>query len=198
VVAALLVNVRGVAQGGLEWGPRFLLPVYPALAGLAAAGLKALEGEERRWEHGVGRVLVALGLAFQLLGLLRIDRMTPWNRAYGNLIASLSGPVVLRPGYLVQNTPGLTQGREVYCVESASGLRRWLELAESAGERRFWYVDWSPLPAQWLQPGTGAPSSLGTLQAQDLFAAQYSVSELRALVRLDSRPVERCGASLDT
>jgi hypothetical protein len=192
--AALVMHSGGLAGGGTEWGSRYLLPLYPPLAALAAASLFGLTLPDRQPEQALGRVLVLLGLAFQLAGLAQIEHALQLFRDSGRLVASLTpGPVVTPLDSLVQLTPGLTQGRPVFCAETPSGLRDWAELALRADQREFWFVDWSPLPPTWLWPGAAPPDSLAEASAGRLRAIRYETGAVLAALRATVPTRAGCG-----
>jgi hypothetical protein len=188
-----MLHLQGVAGGGTEWGPRYLLSAYPPLTAVAAAVLVGLFRSQDRLEQALSAALVARGFAFQLAGLARIDLRLEQLRQDGQLIASLPpGPIVVRPHHLVRTIPRLGQERAVYCVETASALRRWSSLALAAGEEEFWFVDTNGLQPDWLAPHATIPLSLAVVAGDAILAAQYRIDEVRPALRGDRSEPDAC------
>ena len=197
VGAIVAVHTWGLAGGGAEWGPRFLLPLYPALVAPAAAALQRASQLRRGPEVGLGVLLIVLGLAFQLAGLAQINHVLPQFREMGHLIDSLPpGPIVAGVDLPVRYSPQVIQRRAVFCAETPAALRRWAELALAAGEQEFWYVDFDQLPANWLVPGAARPTSLAERQDGPLRALRYQTAAVRASLPRGGRDRETCGARL--
>jgi hypothetical protein len=191
--AAPIMHVEGVAGGGAEWGPRYLLPVFPPLTVLATAALGGALSCRPVAEQALGRFLVVLALTFELAGLASIDFALREVERYGGLIASLPpGPVVVRSDSLSQSAVGLTRRRAVYCAASSGALKRWSELALSAGEREFWFVDWQPIPAAWLSPDLGAPDVVAESDVGSLHAVRYDTGSVHAALGGTGEVRESC------
>lgn len=71
-------------RGGVQWGPRYLLPILPALVWLAFASLARCEGFRpslRRALRLSAAILVAVGVLIQASGVDQIEQWTVRNRA---------------------------------------------------------------------------------------------------------------------
>lgn len=189
-----LLHSRGFNEPGLQWGPRYLLPIYPLLAAPAAVTLRHLL-VYRKLDRVLGRSLAALAVAFQLVGLEKIDMRQLLVQQNAALVASLpAGLVVSGRFYLVEPAPGLNRERAVFCVQTAAALRGWLDRALAAGETQFWFVDSEPLPARWLE--NAAPPALAEARGGSLLAVRYDSRALQRTLRADGSPDASCGYEL--
>lgn len=196
VSVSLALHPRGVLAGGIEWGPRYLLPLYPALTALASAALFRLAERKQRPELLAGGLLAALALAFQIAGLGSIDLALQQAGESGRAIASLPpDPIVFRSAARPLLTPGLTQSRTLFCAQTPAALKRWSELAQRAGLERFWYVDYDPLESAWLLPGLGQPARLAEARAGPLRAISYQTAIIATSLRDDGAERPACSFS---
>jgi hypothetical protein len=199
IVLAVVLHVRGVGGSGSQWGPRFLLPVYPVLAAVAAAKLRGFVERQALVQQPLARALVALGVTFQLAGLARIEGVLERVQEQGRFIASLPpGAVVIRANYLIESTAGLTRHRSVFCAQTPLALRRWSELALVAGQREFWFVDREPLPTNWLSHEVRPIETLSGPSAASLQAARYDTNRLHLALQRLGRARESCQRATGT
>jgi hypothetical protein len=181
VGATAILHPRGLLAGAIEWGPRYLLPIYPPLAALASASLRQLPDfllPPAGWLVGA---LILLALASQVAGLASIDLALQEAAQSGRLIASIPGdPMVFRREARLLLTPGLTQSQTVFCARRPGALKRWSELASRAHLDSFWYVDFGPIDRGWFLPGATPPPILEVLSARPLRAFRYPTAALAA------------------
>jgi hypothetical protein len=190
-IAAMLFHPNGVGGSGSQWGPRFLLPLFPLAAALAAVLICLYESAGRRVELILARGLVLSAVLFQLLGLVQIEWQLEQARARSSALARLSGPLVAQPGFLVDFAPGWLASRPVFCVPSPAALSAWAELALQAGEREFWFVDQQGLPAAWLVRDLAALEG-AVNEAGIPIAHRYDTSAVRRVVRADGLATDSC------
>jgi hypothetical protein len=126
-------------HGGLEWGARFALTFYPLLALIAAWDLG-------RYRHTVVTaaligVLMLLGPAFQLRGVLTIYREKQTNVAlYQALTALPESNVVTDLWWMPLNTAPLAAQKAVFVAATPQRLHEWVQLAAASQVRQFCLV----------------------------------------------------------
>lgn len=102
--------------GGLQWGPRYLLVLYPLLILLATYGLS----ERKKWiinhqiqhENTLLNILFAIsifiGVGFEIRGLVTAhDRMVIYKHSADSIMALPEGPKVTRCSIFAMNVPSL-------------------------------------------------------------------------------------------
>jgi len=143
--AATYVARAWPAAGGLQWGPRYMLALYPLLVIAAALGMHAAWGVLRRGGRVVLSVLlvagVAVGLGYELRGLTAARTTT---RYYAEDAAALerlgAGPIVTPCTWFPMVVPRLYAQGNVLDV-ARSGLEAWDETAVAGGIARYRYVE---------------------------------------------------------
>jgi hypothetical protein len=193
---ALPFHVSGVMGSGSQWGPRFLLPLFPPASALAAIVLHRLSGSGGRLELVLARALVLLGLLFQLVGLVQIEWQLEQIRSRSSALSALSAaPIVTQPGFLVDFGPGWLAHRPVFCVRTPAALGHWTALALLAGEREFWYADEQPLPSSWLREQL-EPLERSVGDAGIPIAYRYATLAVRAALQPAGSPFDACAQQL--
>jgi len=132
--------------GGRQWGPRFLLIVFPLLCLAMAPLLEILNGSRRRCWRNLGYAAVA---AIALLGVKTntLDAAEYLFNSYGQRMASLRAVeaseskivAVSHESVALQLAP-LVGTKQLLLTRRATDLRELARRAARAGHRRFMYV----------------------------------------------------------
>ncbi len=77
VPALLLYSVYWAWQGGVSWGPRYLLPYVPLLILVSGVALQGWHGW-RGWQRGGYRALVVIGGAVAIAGMMTTQEESWW------------------------------------------------------------------------------------------------------------------------
>ena len=157
-VAAMLA-LGWEAAGGLQWGPRYLLLLFPLGSVLALLGIASLkqtieDAELQRFVLSCFAFLFLVGVAFQARGLRTMGQEK-------ERIAGWAAEIEERPrGALVTNLPWLPgvlpfqyAEQDWYVFYEAAGLEQWLERAAATNVERACYAGLTPLSAV-LNPET--------------------------------------------
>ena len=175
VVATLGIALSAPNDGGLQWGPRYLLPVVPLGAVLAVQALADGRGGPLRLWAGV--LFALAGAAGAVLGIAHLHERVV--RGEAPAVATLRR---LAPAALVLRNPWFAQGLAASYFEVPMVLARSDDdLADVA--RRLWYTrrtgfvtaDWSagrPSPAV-IQIAGGTGPSLQLRQRSTLTSGLY-------------------------
>lgn len=141
VVSAVILG----SEGGLQWGPRYLLPVVPALVWLGALGLS------RAYEAATGNLRVAIaiagtcialaGFAVQVKGLLAVGSQVEMAVRVERLLRSTGSPILVTGQPLFHMMGFLYFDRVLMRVDNALELE---ELVRSFAKRRV--ARWTYIP----------------------------------------------------
>jgi hypothetical protein len=77
VPALLLYSVYWAWEGGVSWGPRYLLPYVPLLILVSGAALQGWAGW-RGWQRGGYRALVVIGGVVAIVGMMIVQEESWW------------------------------------------------------------------------------------------------------------------------
>lgn len=128
-------------SGGQEWGPRFVLPVYPLAVPLI---LHFLARERLRIVRGLGVALLGLGAVMEYAGLTTVERMQRVAAAQGRWLQHIpeQDPLVaLHPNWWV---PSLLiseyERRPMFIVHDPWAWNEIVIRALQAGRKRVWLV----------------------------------------------------------
>jgi uncharacterized membrane protein len=122
-----MLFLRGSSpHGGLEWGARFALTLYPLLAIMALWPLPAVD--RRAATYVVWVVFFCLGIGFQLRGLriIRSDKSlgATWNQELATMPEDL---IVSDVWWLpLSNAPGYDE-KPIFIIQGASQLDQWVD-----------------------------------------------------------------------
>ncbi len=135
----LRVDRGGDVTGGLEWGSRYILALYPVLAVLAVAAVDSYARSSRpAWLRvavtsvAACMVLVALYLEIRGVTMLRANRklFATWDRALQS-----EQPIVTDVWWLPTTLAPLFVTRETYFVRGREEVLAWRALAAARGEK---------------------------------------------------------------
>jgi hypothetical protein len=146
----------GDYNGGLEWGPRYVLLAYPLLVPATLQGLRDLWRTGRRkwwrWAHlGLFLCLLALSVTLQVRGgvvVLRERRISAERLAL--LDNSCPQDVVTDQWWLASDMAARFYERRFYLLRGQHDLALWLDRAASGGVSAFCLVRPQPTPAAEL------------------------------------------------
>ncbi|MBN1146144.1 MAG: hypothetical protein JXA78_02730 [Anaerolineales bacterium] len=152
--ALAMLGLRGSSpHGGLEWGARFALPLYPLLALLAAHAPPARAGQPpspqqgrpaprgARLDAALLIALACLGVGFQARGVLTIRGDKQVNAALNQALLDIPERHILTDlWWLLPNAAPLQPRKALYSAAQPWELAAWVERAASQGVRQFGLV----------------------------------------------------------
>jgi len=129
-------------QGGLQWGPRYALPLFPLLIVAAVRGVRHMvadESIEKATRHaltGCLIILVLLGVGFQARGLLAMFISRHVYAAWEEELEALPNDVIIATdlSWLALTVPDVYETRVMYLMSSEHTPQEdWLRVAQDAG-----------------------------------------------------------------
>jgi hypothetical protein len=134
------------AAGGLQWGPRYLLPFYPLLVALTLAGLAGWWPEWTKPARTlIGALAVAgalIGFGVQIRGLQAERTMLDAYQQTAATLSELPGVVATDCNWTAHVTPELYwEGRIFYVKPDKESRDAWAEAARAAGAERAYYAE---------------------------------------------------------
>jgi hypothetical protein len=171
----------GSNGGGLEWGPRFLLTLYPL--GLSFAGVSGVR-LYRQYSSAATRaglrllmlILVLSGAAFQVQGILQIRDSKARYLAVSNVLTELRLPVVTEPWSMPAHLAVWFLSHELYSIPSREGLEGWMR--QAAGRiQEFVLIPERPLPGKPHQLVIGPATYMGSIEAGGFNLALFRFQE---------------------
>jgi hypothetical protein len=149
--AALLYVLAVVAvgsEGGLQWGPRYLLPAIPALGWLCSLALarawRVGDGGMRRALGVCGVLLVSASVAVQVRGLLRVRSQVETGARVEAIFRAVDSPILVtgREG-LFRVMGYLYFERVLMSVRDPQELRALVDVFSRHQVRRWTYIPFS-------------------------------------------------------
>jgi hypothetical protein len=149
VAIACALYIAGVivtgSHAGLQWGPRYLLPVAPALVWLAAAAVRdARAAAPELWPslRVSAGIVVALGVLVQVAGVDHVSTVTANNaRALAVVRAAPTDVVASAIGYLLMSAGPVYFEKRLMLVDTIEDLEA---LVRTLAERRV--PEWTYVP----------------------------------------------------
>jgi hypothetical protein len=146
VLCGLAYITRGwLAAGGLQWGPRYLLPFYPLCIAGGMFFLKKILNFRSLSSYvlvGVYVLSVLLGLGYQIRGAYALWYTTHLFQEAWRQTESLEADALVTPcTWMPMVIPSLYWNRPIFAVRSGEELRQWARLAAQAGVRKAYLVD---------------------------------------------------------
>jgi hypothetical protein len=151
LVASATFGWRGA--GGLQWGPRYALLLFPlsvvlSLDGLARMRASCLVDHEKQFLTACYAFLLLPALLFQLRGMVNLasdkSQLATWEESLSNLPQD---HLVTDLPWLPTSLPLRYETTAWFLVEDAQGLEDWLGLAEKDGVEGLCYISFAPLEA---------------------------------------------------
>ena len=131
-----------VAAGGLQWGPRYLLPFYPLLVAASVVGLAAAWARpdaSRTVKYGLLVLYllgVLIGVGYQLRGAEGALETRNYYRDSEQAIRDLQAPLVVSDcPWLAMVMPDLYWSGSVFTVEGDQAFGAWVGAARRVGAR---------------------------------------------------------------
>jgi hypothetical protein len=155
------VDRWGRLTQGLQWGPRYLLPLYPILTVLALAGVheywqSSRPGTQKTIAVLLLALLVAAGFLLERRGVHEAGRirgaLAAWQAALERGV-----PVVTDLWWLPAGLADFYAREEVYVVRSRREVAEWSGLARAGGVERFTFVSQSRIDGERLAGPRFAP-----------------------------------------
>jgi hypothetical protein len=133
-----LVVRAWLAAGGLQWGPRYMLPLYPLLVSAAVAGLAwAWAGKEGRLRTGMLALYlaaVAIGAGFALRGMVSATQtMRYYRQTEAAMQQEPAGVYVTRCTWMPMVIPSLYWEGDIFIVQDDAQLADWVQRARAVG-----------------------------------------------------------------
>jgi len=169
-----LLVPRGPLRGGLEWGARYMLIVFPLCTPLAVDGLRAIR--ERAAHLPLARLhllaaltLFGLSIFIQVLGIGLIrDSVRLREGSQAALLGLPEKIIVADMGWIASGAPELYAAKELFLLNSRSDLPRWAAQAHAARVRRFAFVSHGPLDEAAAHASAPAGARLSLLETRRL------------------------------
>lgn len=165
------VQADGTFRTGLEWGQRYMLTLYPLLAGLALTALRDYWSSQRPpWLIAAFTALatasICVGFFFQVRGL-EMSRHHRQVLAAWDSVLRQDGPIATDLDWLPAALTDLFLTKELFLVQRPQ-LGRFSEVAMAKGVERFAFATQRPLREHeiaWIRPSglTIRPYSFGGL-----------------------------------
>ena len=149
--AALLYVAAVVAVGsvgGLQWGPRYLLPAVPALGWLCcvalARGWHATDGAMRRAVAVCGALLAVASITVQVRGLLRVKSQVETGARVEAILRAVDSPILVTGREALFRVMGyLYFDRVLMSAEDPQELRALVDVFSRHQVRRWTYIPFS-------------------------------------------------------
>ncbi|MDM8532616.1 hypothetical protein QUF63_15715 [Anaerolineales bacterium HSG25] len=159
---AVLLRQAGIIAN-LEWGPRYMLLLYPLLITCMLVGINhtlkinqtlKVSKTFRVLDYllvGVTCLLLLIGAGYQLRGLRTVQEVKADLLPYVTLINQIDQPIVTDLPWLPSVLSVTYAEREIYVLESQSDLHAWLEHAQTANRDSFAYIGFFLLNPQTVE-----------------------------------------------
>jgi hypothetical protein len=138
----LMVSLFAPATGGMQWGPRFMLPALPLL--LVASAELWDNWRELAWPGTVKLTLIVLILVSLLVQIRGVQYLYRDRREGARLVARIGqrreGVFVTDCFWFPQETAALYEDKRFYFVPKRSDLASLVTRLKKSGVRRFAYV----------------------------------------------------------
>lgn len=143
---AVAVILTGT-HGGLQWGPRYLLPVLPPLIWLAAVGVARIQSDAGElWpvlRPGLAALAVA-GCVLQLSGLDQVQQAASRNARLNAWLRSVPAEVVVTPlQWLTLGSGPVYFDKKMLLVRSPEDFRELVGTLSARRVRRWTYIPFS-------------------------------------------------------
>jgi hypothetical protein len=170
---------RDIEAGGLEWGQRYLLTIYPLLAICAVAGIyhfyQTISANRIRYLLlGIGFILLLVSMQYQLRGINEIRTTKEILVAQATILENISQPIVTDLWWLPNALASRFVEQEIYTLAQREDLYRWLNL--TAGRvNTFVFVTFVPLDDEFI---SAAPYPIRLTQEQivnNMFFSEFEV-----------------------
>lgn len=146
VLFGLAYITRGwLAAGGLQWGPRYLLPLYPLCVVGGIISLDRMLGSRSFYSYvfiGVYILSILIGLGYQIRGAYALWYTTHlFHKAWHQIEALKADALVTPCTWMPMVIPSLYWDRPIFAVRNRDELQQWTKLAAQAGLRKVYLVD---------------------------------------------------------
>lgn len=134
------------AAGGLQWGPRYLLALYPLLVVASLVGVAAIRESLSRFIRGSLLILYAIcvltGVGYQIRGVhAALETMRYYQQTRQAIEQLDSLPIVTNCIWLGAVIPDLYWSGSVFALHNAEPLESWTSEARRVGVRSFYLVE---------------------------------------------------------
>jgi hypothetical protein len=163
-VFGLLVLATSPHFGGQQWGPRYLLPLYPILVLIGTLGLEGLlaaaSSRERTRLLAASMLLALLSFGISIQSIGYVVAWRELHQSTVSKIASLRPEVLITDVHVLPFTIATVLDRQVLLgVEHAEQVRQAAELLSRRGhDELLWVSTSTPFPHNWQK--TPVPPNL--------------------------------------
>lgn len=145
--AAVYIAKAWVSAGGLQWGPRYLMAIYPLMMIAAIVGLanlnRATKKPLRRWAAAAFLVACLVGLGFQMRGILTVRTLMGfYARSIPAFAEKRDAPVILTWEGYAMDVPNLYwQGNVLSLSSNKPNWDLWNNRAREMGLKYYYTAD---------------------------------------------------------
>lgn len=141
--AAVYIWRAWVGAGGLQWGPRYILSIYPLMTVSGLLWLYSLDIHGKRGLFRWGTLAFGLaclvGLAFSIRGLITARKLTIYYSRSIPAFTALDAPAVLTWEGFVMDVPELYwSGKVIVIPPDPAERHRWEEYARGLGYKYYY------------------------------------------------------------
>lgn len=125
-----LLSIAVPTSGGLQWGPRYLVPLYPLFAVLSVEAFRRLRADSRwpGWLTVIFLALPALSVGLQGRGLILLRARKAFNRSVmAKLTAEPAAAIAAQPWWVPLSLAPLFPEREFFAARSPEQLSHLVE-----------------------------------------------------------------------
>ena len=169
-----LLAPRGPLRGGLEWGARYMLIVFPLSTPLVVDGLRTIgERAARSWlarlHFLAALALVGLSVFIQVLGIGLIRDSARLHEGRRAALLGLPEKIIVADvGWIASQAPEVYAAKELFLLNSRSDLPRWAAQAHAARVRQFAFVSHMPLDETAANASAPTGARLSILETRRL------------------------------
>jgi hypothetical protein len=148
-VALIAPNLGTGGDGGLQWGPRFLLVLIPLLCLLVAIGWEATRAWQTLWRASAQScIVVTIVTGAVLNGWLGprtiAQKFALWPTPLERLRSDPAEVVVFGKWWMPQHMAGITAAKQTFLAADTDALGRLSSALLARGVTRFLYVSYEP------------------------------------------------------
>jgi len=143
---AVLVAIVAPGAGGMQWGPRYLLPLYPILVLLVWHSLdrlrtRALRRPSRNVFFACFAALLIISFGVQMSGIVRLYHVKIGFGEINHITSQLEPSVFVTPvWWFPQISAPVFNKIQLFGVTTTEELEQLVPLLSAAGVNRFWWV----------------------------------------------------------
>jgi hypothetical protein len=175
----LAVKLAERDAGGLEWGQRYALTIYPLLGICAVVGMyhfyqtTAIK-KSKQLLLGLSLVLLLVGIQYQIRGIREIQTTKNSLVAQASVMEKIQQPIVTDLWWLSSALATCFVEQEMYTLSQREELYRWLDLVKGK-VNSFVFVSLGSLDNDFIQ---AAPYPIRRTQEQVIYNLTFTEFEI--------------------